>query len=110
MKTTVSPIAQRIALKLDGGIPLEALILNRYWQLPGTRREEWLRGLLVRGFEGECGALRTLQREEQSATKVLPSEAIAIEQPSAPTTSGPTPMPCNSEKVVCFAALRKVIG
>ena len=48
----------RIVLQLDPRIALEEIILNRRERIPATRRQEWLRGLLVQGFLSECQALR----------------------------------------------------
>ena len=48
----------RIVLHLSTRIALEAIILNRLEKIPHTRRQEWLRGLLVQGFCLECQALR----------------------------------------------------
>jgi len=110
MKATVASIAQRIALELDGAIAFEALILTRWAQLPIARRQEWLRGLLVRGFQRECRVLRSIQHEQANSTKAPPREAIAVEQLSTPRASPATPIPCISDNVVSFAALREVIG
>jgi len=110
MKATVASIAQRIALELDGAIAFEALILTRLAQLPTTRHQEWLRGLLVRGFQRECRGLRSIQHEQANSTKAPPREAIVIEQSSALQASPAMPIPCSSDNVVSFAALRKVIG
>lgn len=120
MKATVSPIAQRIALQLDGAMPFEALILTRHAQLPASRQQEWLRGLLVRGFECECRALRAIQGEEQDGATAPPTAAIAVvpasvseARPAPPTPARPMRarrMPGDSDKVVSLASLRKVIG
>ena len=125
MKQTVSPIAQRIALKLDLGMAFEALILNRLVRLPDTRRQEWLRGLLVRGFQSECGALRKLQRHGQSGAYLPPKKQNAVVHRSLSAVSHQTLLPLQDtppqaehaasdrQKVggrVSFAALRKVIG
>mgnify|MGYP007022268041 CR=1 FL=1 len=59
-KTTGS---KRIALQLDPRVAFEALILNRLERIPETRRQEWLRGLLVQGFRQECQSLRVVQDE-----------------------------------------------
>ena len=48
----------RIVLHLNTRMALEAIILNRLEMIPQTRRQEWLRGLLVQGFRLECQALR----------------------------------------------------
>ena len=125
MKQTVSPIAQRIALKLDVGMAFEALILNRLARLPNTRRQEWLRRLLVQGFQCECLALRKLQRRLEPEREVPPSgQKLAAHQslppvrhqaprqermtvPQADSTAINTQQPGGK---VSFAALRKVIG
>jgi len=124
MKQTVSPIAQRIALKLDVGMAFEALILNRLVRLPDTRRQEWLRGLLVQGFQSECGALRKLQRDGERGANAPRNQNIAAHQ-SVLAVSHQIPMPQqkttpqtapavikaqHSNDKVSFAALRKVIG
>jgi hypothetical protein len=124
MKATVSPIAQRIALKLDLGMAFEALILNRLARLPDTRRQEWLRGLLVQGFQRECRALRKLQRAGQSGANEARTQNVAAHQsvsavshqspmPQQKTTPQTAPAAINaqhSNDKVSFAALRKVIG
>lgn len=56
---------QRVVLHLDLRITLEAVILNRLACLPRSRRQEWLRGLLVEGFRAECQVLRGAQGEER---------------------------------------------
>lgn len=48
----------RIVLQLDPRIALEALILNRIERVPKARQQEWLRGLLVQGFQVECQVCR----------------------------------------------------
>ena len=48
----------QIALKLEPRIALEAIILNRLELIPGARRQEWLRGLVVQGFLIECQTLQ----------------------------------------------------
>ena len=125
MKQTVSPIAQRIALKLDLGMAFEALILNRLVRLPDTRRQEWLRGLLVQGFQSECGALRKLQRDGESGANLPPKRQNAVAHRSVSAVNHQTLLPQRntppqaehtandtqkSDGKVSFAALRKVIG
>ena len=48
----------RVVIQLDPRVALEAILLNRLERIPATRRQEWLRGLLVQGFRAECQALR----------------------------------------------------
>ena len=124
MKATVSPINQRIALKLDVSIAFEALILNRLRRLPERRRTEWLRGLLVQGFQSECRALRKLQRAGRTGADAPRDQDVAARQSaSAVNHQSPAPRPKtrpraeaavmkahDSGNVVSFAALRKVIG
>ena len=47
----------RLVLHLDLRITLEAIILNRVECIPATRRQEWLRGLLVQGFRSELSGI-----------------------------------------------------
>jgi hypothetical protein len=124
MKATVTPINQRITLQLDVAIAFEALILNRLLRLPKTRREDWLRGLLVQGFQHECRALRKLQRARQTGCDATRTQNIAThpyvsaaEQqsplPQAKAAPGTKSAAINAQhcgNTVSFAALRKVIG
>ena len=55
----------RVVLQLDPRIALEAIILTRLDRIPKTRRQEWLRGLLVQGFRIEC----QVQKEASVATR-----------------------------------------
>lgn len=124
MKSTVTPISQRIDLQLNVAIVFEALILNRLLRLPKTRHQEWLRGLLVQGFRRECRALRKLQHDEQSGSNAPPQERNAVayrsvsagsHQTTIPKQSAPQAKHAASEaqrsnNTVPFAALRKVIG
>ena len=110
MNAKVSQIAARIALRLDVSIVFEALILNRLAQISVQRREEWLRGLLVRGFQSECAALRTPTRADGALIHEPSQRYIAIEhlEPVAISDAG---TPANStDNVVSLAALQKVIG
>ena len=61
-----STSGHRLILHLDRRITLEAAILNRLACLPRSRRQEWLRGLLVDGFRAECQALRGAQDDGTS--------------------------------------------
>jgi hypothetical protein len=49
---------QRLDITLDTRIPLEAMILNRLQRLPQRRRKDWLRGLLLTGFNTECQVIK----------------------------------------------------
>ena len=125
MKQTVSPISQSIALRLDVAIAFEALILNRLVRLPDTRRKEWLRGLLVQGFQHECRALRILQRALDPEGEVPPSEQKLGEHRSLQPVRSQVPVPKtirspklqsvasekqHSSDTISFVMLRKVIG
>ena len=125
MNRPVAPISQRIALKLDVGMAFEALILNRLVRLPNTRRQEWLRGLLVQGFQSECGALRKLQRDGQAGANAPPQKQNGSAHRSLPMVTHQAPIPRQkttpqaeragtdtqkSGNRVSFAALRNVIG
>jgi hypothetical protein len=59
----------RLVLQLDPRIALEAIILNRWERIPTTRRQEWLRGLLVQGFRSECQVLLGASDDERRSTK-----------------------------------------
>jgi hypothetical protein len=103
---------------------LEALILQRLQRIPTGRRQEWLRGLLVRGFLGECRQRREADGgacDLSGATTPRPGMAFAgwlIErtpgphvQPAATPDSSDPPRPVavdTHDKP--FAHLRKVIG
>jgi len=124
MKRTAAPISQRIVLNLDVAIVFEALILNRLAQLPNSHREEWLRGLLVQGFKSECGALRVVQRDQQSSSNAPLGKQNAAAHQSISAGSHQTPIPKqitpqakhaaiktqHSNDRVSMATLRKVIG
>lgn len=61
----------RIVLHLNTRMALEAIILNRLENIPQTRQQEWLRGLLVQGFRDECEVLRqeTVMAQPESRMK-----------------------------------------
>jgi hypothetical protein len=107
---------QRVVLQLDSRIALEAIILNRLERIPATRRQEWLRGLLVQGFRAECQALRSATGSaERSPTPEVPGTKVAeskqyISPPvSRPAVAAPVPLPVDTASKP-FAALGKVIG
>ena len=124
MKATVSPISQRIAFKLDLSIAFEALILNRLMRVPESRRKEWLRGLLVQGFQSECRALRKLQRIGQPGAEVPWNKNVAAHQSvsasnhqsSRPRSNTSTTPDLGADKALTIsntaslAELQKVIG
>ena len=108
MTSTVSRVAERIALRLDRTIAFEALILTRLAQTSASRREEWLRGLMVRGFQSECRSLRELAHETNDPIAGPPrSERLHRPLPTAAESS----VESRAEPVVAsLTALRKVIG
>jgi hypothetical protein len=106
----------RVVLQLDPRIALEAIILNRLERIPTTRRQEWLRGLLVQGFRSECQTLRRAPDDakrcptmafknrmtgESLKTVSLPEQAPVVVK-GKPSQASPASKP--------FAALGKVIG
>jgi hypothetical protein len=107
---------QRIVLQLDPRIALEAIILNRHERIPPTRRQEWLRGLLVQGFRTECQTLRdasddairrpTTGLKSQKAGEMQKAACLTKSEPSVVTV---TPSPVDTA-VKPFADLGKVIG
>ena len=102
----------RVAFQLDTRIALEAIILNRLQRIPESRRQEWLRGLLVQGFRQECQALRGTADERQKPVAM----AFAYKPEDAMKTSSVNPVvapitpPAGSGADKPFAALGKVIG
>ena len=106
----------RIVLQLDPRIALEAILLNRLERIPTTRRQEWLRGLLVQGFRTECHALRGAQDEGgRCQTRIFSNWMTSdAQKPDRTPTSGHVaakarPMQTNAASKP-FAALGKVIG
>ena len=105
----------RVTLRLDPRVALEAILLNRLERVPATRRQEWLRGLLLQGFRVECQALRGVRAESahRSALRSAPPRAGGFQR-SAPPTAAPPVAPVGSAQAKGagkpFAALGKVIG
>ncbi len=107
---------QRIVMQLDLRIALEAIILNRLERIPPTRRQEWLRGLLVQGFRSECQALRGASDDAtcRPTTGLKSRKAGEMQKPVCLTEAEPAvvklaPSPVDTA-VKPFAALSKVIG
>ena len=106
----------RLVLQLDLRIALEAIISNRVERIPATRRQEWLRGLLVQGFRSECQALRGAQDDEiRSPTTVFTNwraggsqKSASRPEPEAAVVKG-KPSQANAASKP-FASLGKVIG
>lgn len=106
----------RIVLYLDPRVSLEEIILNRRERIPATRRQEWLRGLLVQGFLSECQALRrpldeTMRRPVMGLKNRKASDAQKLVSPAQPEPAvvTVTHSPVNTAYKP-FAALGKVIG
>jgi hypothetical protein len=103
----------RVAFQLDTRIALEAIILNRLQRIPESRRQEWLRGLLVQGFRQECQVLRgtTEERQKLPAMAFTPKPEDAMKYLSVnPVVASIAPPPAGSGADKPFAALGKVIG
>ena len=108
--------AHRVVLQLDPRIALEAIILNRLERIPTTRRQEWLRGLLVQGFRSECQALRGAQDDEKRRPTTAFKTRMTGEAPKAVSLRAPEPAVVKGKPSQAnaaskpFAALGKVIG
>jgi hypothetical protein len=108
--------AHRVVLQLDPRIALEAIILNRLERIPTTRRQEWLRGLLVQGFRSECQVFRGASDDAKRRSAPAFTNWMAGE--SQRSGSHPEPEPTivkvkpsqTSPASKPFAALGKVIG
>ncbi len=102
----------RVVLQLDNRIALEAIILNRLERIPKTRRQEWLRGLLVQGFRQECQALRGTMDERQKppAMTFVTRPEGAMKYSSVNPVVAPIAPPAGGGADKPFAALGKVIG
>jgi hypothetical protein len=105
----------RVNVQLDSRIALEAHILNRLECLPATRRQEWLRGLLVQGFRVECQMLRSAVAEEthRPSWTLNHRRVSALVQPLGrrePATTAVRPSSNLNSGGKPFTALGKVIG
>lgn len=114
------PLCQQLLITLDSGVAFEALILNRWSRMPEGRREEWLRRLLVQGFQAECGALNAIEsrgnrsesRPQASAPETAPRpELVEPRQDTSPAEPiDELPGGTAEPPELTFADLRKVIG
>ena len=98
-------------VQLDPRLALEAILLNRLARLPTTRRQEWLRSLLVQGFRSECQALRGVSADPtRSPTMAFTQRQAGGCQRSAnpPVLQAGAPEAKGRSKP--FVALGKVIG
>ena len=101
----------RVTVQLDPRLALEAILLNRLARLPTTRRQEWLRSLLVQGFRSECQALRGVSEDPTRR----PTMAFAQRQAGGLHRSANPPVlqagaPEGTSRSKPFVALGKVIG
>ena len=106
---------------MSAGMAFEALILQRLQRVPTGRRQEWLRGLLVQGFVGECRGRREANDAPAGATKPRQGTSFAGWLSERPPVPQPAPAPkvdrCDPRRSADldttdkpFAHLRKVIG
>ena len=106
----------RVTIQLDPRVALESVLLNRHRQLPVSRRQEWLRGLLVQGFRSETETLRgTSDDTKRDSTMAFtnwmprsPCQPAGLPE-SAPAVVRAEPVPANAGTKP-FAALCKVMG
>ena len=95
---------------------LEAIILNQLERLPTTRRQEWLRGLLVQGFRAECLVRRGVleERERGSMTTAFAQWRAGESQESVTSKTEPRSVQSSLPQAKAdgkpFAALGKVVG
>jgi hypothetical protein len=103
-------------VQLDPRMALEAILLNRLERIPTSRRQEWLRGLLVQGFRAECQALRGAPDEAKSRPTMAFTKGRTgkAQKPVSHPASGPSVVKVKPAHATTankpFAALGKVIG
>ncbi len=106
----------RIVLQLDPRIALEAILLNRLERTPATRRQEWLRCLLLVGFRSECDVLRGVTESQRRCMTIpistwnertTPTSSALRRFDSAVVASRSMRPPAGNKR---FAALARVIG
>ena len=106
----------RVGIQLDPRVALEAILLNRLERIPATRRQEWLRGLLVQGFRDECQALRGAPDEAKSRPirAFTKGRTDGVQKPASHPSSGRPVVKVKPAHATTtskpFAALGKVIG
>ena len=106
----------RVVVQLDPRVALEAILLNRLERIPTSRRQEWLRGLLVQGFRAECQALRGAPDEAKSLPRMAFTNGRANEahRTDSHPAQGPAVVKINPVHPTTtskpFAALNRVIG
>jgi len=106
----------RVAIQLDPRVALEAILLNRLERIPATRRQEWLRGLLLQGFRAECQALRFAPDEAKGRPTVTFTKGRTggMQKPASHPATGRSVVKVKPAHATTtskpFAALGKVIG
>ena len=105
----------RVVVQLDPRIALEAILLSRLDRIPATRRQEWLRGLLMLGFRAECQTLRSTSEDTpcRPTTAFTTWLAGAMQKTGITEASLPTAQTKRVQENIAskpFAALGKVIG
>jgi len=103
----------RVTVQLDPRLALEAILLNRLARLPTTRRQEWLRSLMVQGFRSECQALRGMSADPTRSRTMAFTQRQAggcqrSVNPTPPVLQAGAPEAKGRSKP--FVALGKVIG
>ena len=85
---------QRLTIVLDRRVALEALLVTALHKSPATRRQEWLRRVLIQGFRAECQGLRAvmtkgsgMESESPRRGVLAPSSSHAEAPVTAPTTA-----------------------
>ena len=107
---------RRIVIHLDTRVSLEAVLLNRQEYLPAARRQEWLRGLLMQGFFGECQALRSVPGSGTRRPSMAFIHRMTGKTQRLLTTNDQESMVLKEQRSVTneagkpFTALGKVIG
>jgi hypothetical protein len=120
MRRTTSQAKERIAIKFDADVDFEAMLLAQLDELPELRREEWLRGLLMKGFQRELrerqrllgGSPRRVVAPPPPAVEVRTTGHRAVTGADSAAAQDDVAAPGNRRTgtVVSLAALRKVIG
>lgn len=125
---------QRVCIRLDPAMLLEAVLIRRLALVPKARRQEWLRGLLVQGclWETRAGrdALSTAEHRNSTPRGEASLPAPRTDHAAQPGPQPFSPRPAVEERIARqrvaptgtstapkeptgvkpFAHLRKVIG
>lgn len=112
-----APTRRRLTVTLDPEFPVERCILGRLQRLRRGRGQEWLRGLLVAGYQHEAGAVvEDVARRAAPAHAPDPLAMPARPAPPPARTSAPAPVPMESDSTAGplpakpFARLQRVVG